>query len=115
MSKENVALFVRAANKKPELNERLAKTDSTADWVKIAESAGFEFTAEEFCSVVGETIQKNVTTDNAVREFLAARDVMGAPELSQSALETVVGGEVRKLIKVPPIYVGTDPPLEPLR
>lgn len=92
MSKENVVFFVRAAHKKTELGERLAKTDKTADWVNIADEAGFEFTADEFCAVIEEIINKRVTAENAVREYLATRATLGSGELDKRALEGVVGG-----------------------
>ncbi|HVN79932.1 MAG TPA: Nif11 family protein [Terriglobia bacterium] len=95
MSKENVVLFAMAANRKPELNMCLAETEETADWVNIASDAGFEFTAEEFCAVIEETIRKKVTTDNAVIEFVLARQAMGAGELSRRALYSFIGGVSR--------------------
>jgi predicted ribosomally synthesized peptide with nif11-like leader len=104
MSMENVVLFGKAVNKNPELKDRLAKTEKTADWVNIAKEAGFEFTAEEYCAVVAQTIQKEVTAENAVREYLAAQLAMGPGELEQRSLESVVGGKTAKYIVYIPYF-----------
>ena len=105
MSRENVVLFVKAADKKPELNAQLAQKQNTADWVKIADAAGFEFTADEFCSVVEETIHKNVTPENAVQEYLSAQQSAGSGEIAQKALEAVVGGVAVRYIKMEPLFI----------
>jgi hypothetical protein len=98
MSKENVVFFSKAINKYQDLKQRIAKAEATVDaWVKIAHDAGFEFTPEEFASVVGETLGRTVTTDNAVSEYLAAQASMGSVELSQKGLEKVVGGRMRMM------------------
>jgi predicted ribosomally synthesized peptide with nif11-like leader len=102
---ENVVLFGKAANKNPELNERLAKTEKTADWVNIAKEAGFEFTADEYCAVVAQTIHKEVTAENAVHEYLAAQHAMGSSELEQRSLESVVGGRKAKYIEYIPYFL----------
>ena len=104
MSVENVVLFGKAVNKNPELKERLAKTEKTLDWVNIAKEAGFEFTAEEYCAVVAQTIQKEVTVENAVPEYLAAQQAMGPGEIEQRALESVVGGAKPKYIVYMPYF-----------
>lgn len=105
MSRENVVLFIKTANKKPELNERLAQKQSTADWVKIADEAGFEFTADEFCSVVEETIHKSVTPQNAVQEYLSTQQSVGSAELGHQALESVVGGMKTRFIQMEPLFI----------
>lgn len=105
MSRENVVLFIKTANKKPELNERLAKKQNTADWVKIADEAGFEFTADEFCSVVEETIHKKVTSQNAVQEYLSTQQSVGSAELGHQALDAVVGGMATRFIKMEPLFI----------
>jgi Nif11 domain len=109
MSKENVVLFTKAAIENADLNERLVGTEKVDDWIKIAEGEGFEFTADEFCSVIGETIGKKVTPLNAVREYLAAGKEMGEGELSEKALETVVGGRRRHIIIMKPAFVQHTP------
>lgn len=92
MSKENVVFFIEAINKSQDLNERMAGASPSLDtWVKIAYDTGFEFTAEEFAAVVEETIGRKVSHEDAVSEYLAARDQMGSNELSDQALEKVVG------------------------
>jgi hypothetical protein len=101
MSRENVVFFSQAINRIPDLNKRIAEADRTVDaWVKVAHDAGFEFTPEEFASVVGETLGRKVTTDNAVSEYLAAQYDLGAIELSQRALDKIVGGAMKRLSNV---------------
>jgi hypothetical protein len=93
MSRENVVFFSKAINKYEDLKQRIAKAEATVDaWVKIAHDAGFQFTPEEFASVVGETLGRTVTTANAVSEYLGAQASMGSVELSQKASERIVGG-----------------------
>ena len=93
MSKENAAFFMDAINKSQDLNKRIADAKPLLDtWVTIASDAGFEFTADEFVSVVGETLGRKVTTEDAVSAYLGARDQMGSHELSNLALEKIVGG-----------------------
>jgi predicted ribosomally synthesized peptide with nif11-like leader len=95
MSRENVVLFSKAITTNPDLNTRIANSESTVEaWVAIARDAGFEFTPEEFASVVGETLGRTVSTADAVREYLGAQYEIGAAELSQAALDTVVGGRM---------------------
>jgi len=104
MSKENVVLFINAAEKEPELKERLGQSDKTSAWVDIAGEAGFEFTADEFRSLVEETVQKTITVEAAVREYLAARETLEPGEFSQRALESVVGGTgTAEYVSPPPI------------
>src|SRR5258706_13418349 len=96
MSRENVAFFSKALNTYPELNKRVSDGEPTTEaWVKISYEAGFEFAAEEFASVIGETLGHPVTTENAVREYLGAQYLMGSSELSNKALESIVGGRMR--------------------
>ncbi len=93
MSKENVALFSRSISKNPELNRRISEAGTSVDaWVGIAREVGFEFTPDEFASVVGETLGRTVTTSNAVREYLGARSKVGDLELSRKTLDAIVGG-----------------------
>jgi len=93
MSRENVALFSKAINTNPDLNKRIAESEPTTDaWVKIASEAGFEFTSEEFASVVGETLGRTVSANNAVREYLGAQYELGSAEVSRKTLDAVVGG-----------------------
>jgi hypothetical protein len=95
MSKENVVLFSKAINRNSDLNTRIADAAPTVDaWIKIAHDAGFEFTAEEFADVVGETLGRKVDVANAVREYLGARYTVGDEELSRRALDSVVGGRM---------------------
>jgi hypothetical protein len=109
MSQENVVLFTKAAIDKADLNERLAQSDRLTDWIKIANGEGFEFTAEEFCAVIGETIQKKVTPENAIQEYLAASEEMGEGELSARALESVVGGRAKRKIIMQPTFLQSTP------
>jgi predicted ribosomally synthesized peptide with nif11-like leader len=93
MSKENVALFSKAISRNPELNRRVSESETTVDeWVQIAREAGFEFTGEEFASVVSQTLGRTVTPANAVREYLGAQYKVGDLELSKESLDAVVGG-----------------------
>ena len=96
MSRENVVFFSKAINTNPELNKRVSDSDPTMEaWLKIAHEAGFEFTPDEFASVIGETLGRTVTTENAVREYLGAQYLVGSSELSNKALESLVGGRMR--------------------
>lgn len=98
MSKENVALFSKAINKDAALNRRVSDAaPSAAAWVALAAEAGFEFTAEEFAQVVGETLGREVTVENAVHEYLGARYTARDLDVSQRALDAVVGGRMRYL------------------
>jgi Nif11 domain len=114
MSKENVALFIKAANKKPELNARLVQKARIDDWLKIAREAGFEFTAAEFCSAIEGTINKKVTPENVVKELLAAQKAVGSGEISKRALETVVGGVGVEYVTFEPLFLEVEPPRPPL-
>ena len=99
MSRENVVFFCQAINKYRDLSQRITKAEATASaWVKVAHDAGFEFTPEEFASVVGETLGRTVTTDSVVSEYLAAQSKMGSVELSQKALDMVVGGRMSRFM-----------------
>jgi nitrogen fixation uncharacterized protein len=99
VSRENVVFFSQAINRIPELNKRVVAAERTVQaWVDVAHEAGFEFTAEEFASVVGETLGRNVTPDKAVSEYLAAQYDLGAIELSERALDQVVGGRIRNIV-----------------
>lgn len=93
MSRENVALFSQALSRNADLNRRIsnAGTDVT-EWVTIARDIGFEFTPEEFASVVTETLGRTVTPANAAREFLGAQYAVGDLELRGRTLDAVVGG-----------------------
>jgi predicted ribosomally synthesized peptide with nif11-like leader len=96
MSKENVALFSKAINKDSKLNARISQAEPTVEaWVRIAHDAGFEFTAEEFADVVGNTLGRNVTVANAVKEYLGTRYTVGDAQLSERALDAVVGGRMQ--------------------
>ena len=105
MSIENVVLFIKAANKKPELNERMVQKPTTDEWVTIAREAGFDFTSAEFCSAVEETIKKKVTPENAAQELLGAQEALGSGELSKRALEAVVGGMTVRFIQMEPLFI----------
>jgi predicted ribosomally synthesized peptide with nif11-like leader len=96
MSRENVALFSQALSRNPDLNRRLTEAGSDVQkWVSIGKEAGFEFTADEFASVVGETLGRTVTPANAAREFLGAQYKVGDLELRQKTMDAVVGGRRR--------------------
>jgi predicted ribosomally synthesized peptide with nif11-like leader len=96
MSRENVALFSKAIGRNPDLNKRVSAAAATTDaWVAIAREVGFEFTAEEFAAVVGETLGRSVTTGTAVQEYLGAQYKVGELELSRKTLDAIVGGRMR--------------------
>ena len=95
MSKENVVLFMKAANNKRKLKERLTRFDKTSEWVQIATDSGFEFTADEFHSVIEETIRKKINEENAVDEYLSAQQEIGAGELSRRMVKSFIGGVAR--------------------
>jgi hypothetical protein len=90
MSRENVALFTKEMDKKPDLKARAVSNVTVASWVKVAHDAGFEFTAEEFASVIGETLNRTLTIDNAAREYVAAQAAMKSGELSEQVLAKAV-------------------------
>jgi predicted ribosomally synthesized peptide with nif11-like leader len=84
MSRENVVFFSKAINSDPALNRLVSDAEPTVEaWVRIARSAGFEISAEEFASVIGETLGRKVTPVNAVREYLCAQYLTGTSELSE--------------------------------
>jgi len=92
MSLENVVLFSKAISKDSALNARISAAAPTTDsWIQVARDAGFEFTADEFAEVVGETLGRRVSPQDAVREYLGARYTADA-ELGDRALEAVAGG-----------------------
>jgi predicted ribosomally synthesized peptide with nif11-like leader len=96
MSRENVALFSQAISKNPELNRRISEAGTDInEWVTIASDVGFEFTAEEFAAVVGQTLGRTVTTKNAVHEYLGAQYKVGDLELRRKTLDAVIGGARR--------------------
>jgi predicted ribosomally synthesized peptide with nif11-like leader len=96
MSRENVALFSTAISRNPDLNRRISEAGTnTNEWVAIAGEVGFEFTADEFASVVGQTLGRTVTPANAVREYLGAQYKVGELDLSRKTLDAVVGGARR--------------------
>jgi predicted ribosomally synthesized peptide with nif11-like leader len=98
MSRENVALFSQAISKNPDLNRRISEAGTNVDqWVDIARDVGFEFTADEFAFVVGQTLGRTVTTANAVHEYLGAQYKVGDVELSLKTLDAVVGGVRRTM------------------
>ena len=105
MSRENVALFSKAVGRNEDLKKRITGADATAEaWVRIASDVGFEFTADEFASVVGETLGRTVTPATAVREYLGAQYKLGDLELSRKTLDAVVGGRammITNTFKVP--------------
>jgi predicted ribosomally synthesized peptide with nif11-like leader len=95
LSKENVALFSKAVTTNPDLGKRIAEADPTTEaWIEIAHEAGFEFTAQELASVVGETLGRSVSPENAVHEYLGTQLEVGAAELSNRALDAVVGARL---------------------
>jgi len=96
MSKQNVLSFSKAINTDSDLNKRLHESEAALDaWVKIAADAGFDFTAEEFVSVLGETLRRAVTPASAVREFLSTQRLVEVEDLKPSFPEAVVGGAKR--------------------
>jgi len=93
MSRENVALFSQAVTRNPEISRRISEAGTEVNaWVKIAGEVGFEFSAEEFAAVVGETLGRTVTPANAVREYLGAQYKLGDLELGKKTLDAVLGG-----------------------
>jgi phosphotransacetylase len=93
MSRENVALFSQAISKNPDVNRRISGAGTDVDkWVAIAQEFGFEFTAEEFADVVGQTLGRKVTPTNAVREYLGTQYKVGDLELSRKTADAIVGG-----------------------
>jgi predicted ribosomally synthesized peptide with nif11-like leader len=93
MSRENVVLFSKAITTNPDLNKRIASVEaSIEEWLGVARDAGFEFTPQEFASVVGETLGRTVSPADAVREYLGAQHEVGEAELSDAALDAIAGG-----------------------
>jgi predicted ribosomally synthesized peptide with nif11-like leader len=93
MSRENVVLFSKAITTNPDLNKRIASVEASIEaWLGVARDAGFEFTPQEFASVVGETLGRTVSPADAVREYLGAQHEVGEAELSDAALDAIAGG-----------------------
>lgn len=95
MSKENVVLFAKAINSKPEIQERLRFTNLVDDWVGIGFDAGFEFNADEFCAVLEEVFERRVTRHTVINEFLAIRKQIGTSEMVRAMWKFYVGGVAR--------------------
>jgi predicted ribosomally synthesized peptide with nif11-like leader len=104
MSKENVVLFIKHVNKHKELIHKIAKTDKTTDWVKIAKASGFQFTAEEFAAVVSGTLGRKTTAEDAVREYLMAQTTMSRAEVIKLLHDSVIGGEP-SFVQCDPLFV----------
>lgn len=99
MSKENVVFFCRAISKYPDLHKRIGGAEEKIDtWVQIAHESGFEFSPDEFASVVEETLGRKVTKEDAVKEFIRAQEEIGEAELNQKALDKVVGGMISRFM-----------------
>jgi hypothetical protein len=95
MSGDNVVLFAKAAADKRALSERLAVTDSANEWIAIAYDAGFEFTVDDFTSVLGEFLGRAVPPDAIVFEFRAAQRAMGERALARAMSKRFIGGVMR--------------------
>src|SRR5262245_18797477 len=96
MSKEDVVLFAKAIVTKPVLNARVVGSGTMNDLIEIATDAGFEFTGDEFCSVLGEVIGKQVSIETAVSEYLSARERTNPFELTGRMFMQFIGGVARK-------------------
>ena len=80
MSKENVVRFVQAVNNDRQLRSRIDAAEATIDaWLNIARESGFEFTADEFKSVL----------------------MISNTELGDETLEQVVGGTTATFKDIP--------------
>lgn len=98
MSRENVALFSQAIGRNPNLNKRISEAGTSVDeWIAIARETGFEFTADEFAAVVGQTLGRTVTPDNAVQEYLGAQYKVGDLELRRKTMDAIMGGARRMI------------------
>ena len=87
-----MVFFTKSIALNADLEKRIQSEEAVDAWVTIARDAGFEFTADEFVSVIGETLGKPVTAKSAVQEYRGAQRLMGALELSEPAQAALVGG-----------------------
>ncbi len=92
MSRENVVLFLSAVNTKPELRQCLAGKQEIRDWIEAANEAGFEFVSSEFCTVIQTITEVTVTAENAVTEYILARQKIGAKKSERVMKRTFIGG-----------------------
>jgi hypothetical protein len=95
VSKDNVLLFVKAINAKPEIEERLKLTNRLDDWVEVGIDAGFEFNADEFCAVLEEVFGRCVTRHTAITDFLVIRKQIGTAEMMRTMWKFYIGGVAR--------------------
>jgi Nif11 domain len=95
MCRDNVVLFAKAAADKIALRQRLAATDSANEWIAIAHDAGFEFTVDDFTSILSDFLGCPVTADAVVREFRAAQRAMGERPLARAMSKRFIGGVMR--------------------
>jgi hypothetical protein len=105
MSRENVALFVKAINTRTDLNAKVSRTTKASDWVALGDAAGFAFTVDELVGVVASMLNRPLTENNVISEYFAASHAAIKGELSQKALVAVMGGMKPAFVKCNPLFV----------
>ena len=134
MSKENVALFLKAISEKKPLNAKVAKAPKTPQaWVDLGKGEGLQFSTTDLHTFVKEVIDlKDLKPDASVEALLAAiRPRSG--ELSDEQMDSVaagalgdglalnqslyrrlntlgypgMGGNVAQYIEMPPMHIQT--------
>jgi predicted ribosomally synthesized peptide with nif11-like leader len=66
-----ISFFYELAGENEEISSKLAAADRTpAAWVRIAQSAGFDFNEYDLQAVVEELIQRPITPDTVVQELV---------------------------------------------
>jgi predicted ribosomally synthesized peptide with nif11-like leader len=92
MSKEKVALFVKAVAEKKDLNQKVATAEKSATaWVQLGKQAGFDFSKDDLVGFVKQVTGTPVTEKDAITVLL------GHGEMSDQQLDAVAGGVIGSL------------------
>ena len=135
MSKENVALFLKAISEKKPLNAKVAQAPKTPQaWVDLGKGEGLQFSSADLHTFVKEVIDlKDLKAEASVEALLAAIQPRSG-ELSDEQMESVaagaltggalafdqslyrrlntlgypgIGGDVAQYIEMPPMHIQT--------
>jgi predicted ribosomally synthesized peptide with nif11-like leader len=89
MSRENVVRFIEEISRDESMNRKVAEVEPKGSaWAGVANTAGFELTADELREVSEVLLDRKLEGDDFVKALLAAKE----GELSGDDLQAVVGG-----------------------
>ena len=93
MSRENVALFLKAISEKTQLNAKVAAAPRTPQaWIDLARAEGLQFSSSDLHGFVKEVIdQKDLKPEASVEALLTAVQPRSG-ELSDDQMEGVAAG-----------------------